>query len=257
VQQGYLNVDDLARRYVAPDITGLHPDTRIRHLLTMSSGGSLVTKPSSRPPRKLDDDTPPGPPDEYVRTVGESTEPRAPRGYGVDIEPGSMFFYDGAAADHLAEIISAATGMTSYDYMLSQVFAPMGVSAQYQAEGVDSNGDIRIGGSMLITCRDMARLGQTYLDGGVWQGNRIVDASYVALATSPSRNNPDYGYLWWLNTTGEIASAPRSMYFAAGALGQYCFVVPEARLVVATMGFGRPPLEVEQAWDILGPALLG
>ncbi len=257
INLGHLALDDPASRYVDPSITGLHPATRIHHLLTMSSGGSLVVKPSSHPPRKLNDQTPPGPPDEYVRTEGKSKEPRAPEGYGIDLEPGTMFFYDGAAADHLAEIVTAATGMRSFDFMRNEVLEPLGRrNTGYQPEGVDSNGDIRIGGSMLISCRDMARLGQLYLQGGRWGSTRLLDAAFVDAATSPSPGNPDYGFLWWLNTTGEIPAAPRSMFYAAGALGQYCFVVPERRLVVATMGFGRPPLTPQRAWEILAPALL-
>ena len=257
INLGYLALDDLASQYVAPSMTGLHPATRIHHLLTMTSGGSLVVKPSSHPPRKLIDRTPPGPPDEYVLTVGKSKEPRAPEGYGIDLEPGSMFFYDGAAADHLAEIVAAATGTRSFDFMRQEVLKPLGCrNTGYQPEGVDSNGDIRIGGSMLISCRDMARLGQLYLQKGRWGSARLLDASFVDAATSPSPDNPDYGFLWWLNTTGEIPAAPRSMFYAAGALGQYCFVVPQSRLVVATMGFGRPALTPQRAWEILAPALL-
>lgn len=257
VAQGHLAVTDLASRHVPAAQTGLHPATRIRDLLTMSSGGTLVTKPSSKPPRRLDDATPPGPPEEYGRAEGHSRERGAPASYGVSLTPGERFFYDGAAADHLAEIVSAAVGMPSYDYMMREVVAPLGCRhTDYQPQGVDSNRDVRIGGSMLISCRDLARLGRLYLAGGVWNGRRLVDADYVAAAISPSVLNPDYGYLWVLNTSGRIKNAPRSMYFAAGARGQFCFVLPEQRIIVATMGFGREQLGWGEAWDALGPALL-
>ena len=72
VKQGRLRIDDPAERYVPAARTGLLPGTTIRHLLTMTSGGSLVTKPSSKPPRRLGDTSPPGPPDEYRRSVGHS-----------------------------------------------------------------------------------------------------------------------------------------------------------------------------------------
>jgi len=257
VTQGHLMVDDLASHYVPAERTGLAASTTIGHLLTMSSGGTLVTKPSSRPPRRLDDSAPHGPPDEYRRSPGRSEEPGAPDGYGVSIDPGTRFFYDGAAADHLAEIVSAATGQASYDYMMREVLAPLGCrDTAYQPEGIDSNRDIRIGGSMLISCRDLARLGQLYLDGGRWNGEQFIAANYIRAAVSPSRLNPDYGYLWWLNRSGRIANAPKSMYFAAGARGQYCFVLPEQRLLVSTMGFGKEKLEPGEAWEALAPALL-
>nr|WP_274705082.1 serine hydrolase [Sphingomonas sp. H160509] len=254
---GKLTIDDLASRYVPAVRTGLHPDTRIHHLLTMSSGGSLVTKPSSKPPRKLTDTTPPRTPDEYHRSVRKSEERGAPEGYGVSILPGQTFFYDGAAADHLAEIVSAATGRPSYDFMMRDVIDRLGCRhVDYQPEGVDHNRDVRIGGSMLIACRDMARLGQLYLDRGRWNGRPLIDTAFVDAATRSSPRNPDYGYLWWLNTSGRISHAPRTMYFAAGARGQFCFVVPERRLIVSTMGFGAEQLSAQRAWEILGSTLL-
>lgn len=257
VTQGFISVDDLASHYVSADRTGLGQGTTIRHLLTMSSGGTLVTKRSSRPPRRLDDSSPPGPPDEYRRSAGPSEEPGAPEGYGVSIAPGSRFFYDGAAADHLAEIISAATGEPSCDYMMREVLAPLGCrDTIYLPEGIDSNRDVRIGGSMLISCRDLARLGQLYLDGGLWDGARLIASDYIRAAISPSGQNPDYGYLWWLNGCGRIANAPKAMYFAAGARGQFCYVLPEQRIVVSTMGFGKEKLEPAAAWAALAPALL-
>lgn len=257
VTQGHLRIDDLASAYVPADRTGLLPGTTIRHLLTMTSGGSLVTKPSSKPPRRMGDTTPPGPADEYRRSIGHSEERGAPEGYGVSLTPGERFFYDGAAADHLAEIITAATGRTSHDYMMQEVVAKLGCTDfAYQPEGVDRNGDVRIGGSILLSCRDLARLGQLYLDKGRWNGRSLVDPAFIAAATTPSPRNPDYGFLWWLNTSGKITKAPRLMFFAAGAFGQFCFVVPERRLVVATMGFGAGQLSGDAIWEPLAPVLL-
>lgn len=252
--QGFLNIDDLAAKYVPADRTGLNPNTTIRHLLTMSSGGTLYTKPSSVPPKRLDDPTPPGPGVEYE--WHDTQEEGKPDGYGTTILPGTQFIYDGAPADHLAGIVAAATGRTSHDYMTKEVIAALGCrNTSYQPEGVDSNGDVRIGGSMLISCRDMARLGQLYLNGGKWGRTRLLSEAYVREATSPSALREGYGYLFWLNADGGIKKAPKSMFFAAGALGQYCFVLPEQDMVIATMGFGRPGLSTDAAWDALAPVL--
>lgn len=256
VTQKRLAVDDLAARYVPAQQTGLRPDTTIRHLLTMTSGGTAMVKPSSRPPRRLDAAAAAGTPDKYRRRDDHAGVRGAPAGYADTLPPGQTFFYDGAAVDHLAEIVSAATGRPSYDYMMAEVVRAIGCRhADYQPEGIDSDRDIRIGGSMLISCRDLARLGQLYLDNGSWNGRALVDASFIRAAISPSPRNPDYGYLWWLNTTGKI-DAPRTLYFAAGARGQFCFVLPDTRTIVATMGFGAEELTVAQAWDALRPALL-
>lgn len=253
--QGLLGLDDLAARYHSAGVSGLKPETTIRHLLTMTSGGTLNVKPSSKPPRKLVDTSPRGAGVEYEwQAEGEKG---SPPGYGKTIPAGTAFYYDGAAADHLADIIAKASGRTSYRYMMDEVVAPLGCeNFDYQPEGVDGRGNIRIGGSIEMSCRDLARLGQLYLDGGVWGGRRLVAADFVRQAVAPSPLNPSYGYLWWLNTAGRVPDAPRSMYFAAGARGQFCFVLPEQDIVVATMGFGEKQLAADAAWRALGPALL-
>jgi CubicO group peptidase (beta-lactamase class C family) len=251
---GLLGLDDPVARYRSPAVSGLPAGATIRHLLTMTSGGTLVTKPSTRPPRRIGDPTPPGPGDEYVRhAVGEQG---SPPGYGVSIEPGTTFYYDGAPADHLADVVAAASGTTSHDFMMREVAGRLGCAAfGYQPEGIDRAGSVRVGGSLLLSCRDAARLGQLWLDGGRWAGQRLLTPEYVRAATSPSPLNPDYGFLWWLNTAGRVPGAPRSMFYAAGAFGQFCFVLPEHDMVIATMGFGRRPPTAPEAWVALREVL--
>lgn len=254
VMLGLLSIDDLAGKYHPSEVSGLKPQTTIRHLLTMTSGGTMNMKPSSKPPKKLDDPTPPGPGVEYEWY--KEAEKGTPTGYGLTIQPGTQFFYDGAPADHLADIISAATGRSSHRFMMEEIAAPLGCeNFVYQREGIDHNNNIRIGGSITLSCRDMARLGQLYLNKGAWAGRQFIDPGYIRDATNPSAHNPAYGYLWWLNRSGRTPDAPRSMFFAAGARGQFCFVLPEHDMVVATMGFGATQLSAEDAWKALGPCL--
>ena len=257
VQDGLLKVDDLAAKYVPPERSGLNPQVTIRHLLTMSSGGTLMTKPSSkRPPKLSDPPRPPGKGIDYVRL--SQPEPGTPPGYGRTIAPGSMFYYDGVPADHLAEIVAAAAGEPSHTYVTRRLLEPLGVeNFNYQPEGIDSNGNVRIGGSITLSVRDMARLGQLWLNEGRWGGRQLISAEYVRQAVSPSALNPNYGFLWWLNREGRIPQAPCSTFNAAGAFGQYVFVAPEERLVIATMGFDekRPPQIDRDLWAVLQPAL--
>lgn len=254
VTLGLFGLDDLVAPWHPPAHSGLHPAVTVRHLLTMTSGGTLVVKPSTRLPPKLDEAHAPGPGDEYRRLP--EGERGSPTGYGVSIEPGTRFYYDGAPADHLANVVASAAGMPSLSFMMDEVVAPLGCETlRYQPEGVDGAGNVRIGGSLLLSCRDLARLGLLFLRGGRWDGAPLIAAEYAAAASTPSALHPDYGLLWWLNTTGHIPGAPVSMFFAGGAFGQYCFVLPDHDLVVATMGFGRNPLSPQRAWEILEEVL--
>jgi len=69
------------------------------------------------------------------------------------------------------------------------------LSAAGERQGVDKNDNVHIGGSMRLSCRDMARLGQLYLNGGRWNDEQLIDAQYIRDAITPSKLNPSYGYL--------------------------------------------------------------
>lgn len=251
---GHLGLDDLVCAHLDPRDSGLHPAATVRDVLTHVSGGTVVTKPSTRPPRRIGDDTPSGPPDEYVRHA--AGEQGSPPGYGLGLEPGATFYYDGATTDHLANVVSSATGMTSHEFARREVIGPLGCEGlRYQPEGVDRAGNVRMGGSLLLSVRDAARLGQLYLNEGRWAGEQLLSSDYVAQATTSSALRPGYGLLWWLNADGSVPAAPTSMFFAAGALGQFCFVLPDHDMVIATMGFGRPSLSAQLAWEALREVL--
>lgn len=257
VTRGLLKVDDLASKYHPVEASGLHPMTTIKHLLTMSSGGTLIRKPSTQLPRKLGDTRPRGVGINYVRA--DSPQKGAPEGYGRTIVPGSMFFYDGIPADHLADVIAGASGMSSHAFIKQYLLNPLGVEEfAYQPEGIDDNDNIRIGGSIELSVRDMARLGQLWLNKGFWDGTQLIDKQYIKEATTPSENNPTYGYLWWLNCTRRVTRAPESMFYAGGAFGQYAFVLPKQNMVIATMGFSRdssPSQDSNDIWNILAATL--
>lgn len=257
VAEGLIQVNDLASKYHSPEKSGLHPDVTIKHLLTMSSGGTFVRKPSSIAPRRLDDSRPPGKGINYTYAT-EPEKPTDPEGYGKTLLPGTRFHYDGVPADHLADILANASGMSSHAYRTKFLLEPLGVEEfAYQPEGIDDNGNIRIGGSISLSVRDMARLGQLWLNKGYWGGKQLIDVEYIEAGTSPSELNPGYGYLWWLNGAGRIAEAPKDMFYAGGAFGQYAFVMPEQNMVIATMGFDRkgPRADTSSVWKLLDDVL--
>lgn len=256
VTEGLLKVDDLASKYHPPERSGLHPNTTIYHLLTMSSGGTLMAKPSSRRPDPLANPRPSQPGGGYVRK--EKPDEGTPPGYGTTLQPGVKFYYDGEPADHLSDIVAAASGKPSLKYITEHLLEPLGVeSFAYQSEGIDPNGNVRIGGSITLSVRDMARLGLLWLNMGRWDGRQLIDAEYVKQSVTPSKLNPSYGFLWWLNAAGRVKGAPQSMFHAAGAFGQFVFVLPEQNMVIATMGYDgtRNPQILQDIWNAISPAV--
>jgi CubicO group peptidase (beta-lactamase class C family) len=88
------------------------------------------------------------------------------------------------------------------------------------------------------TARDWARLGQLYLQGGVWAGRRVLPEGFVERATTPAPAAPDrnYGMHWWLNAGGTLAGVPTDAFFASGFAGQFVLVVPSRSAVLVRLG---------------------
>ena len=72
---------------------------------------------------------------------------------------------------------------------------------------------------------DMAKIGELYLNNGVWNGKQIISEQWIRDSTSVqftrSSGSANYGYQWWVRTFGE-QNYPA--YFAQGHWGQYIFV---------------------------------
>ncbi|MEA2766047.1 MAG: hypothetical protein QOK07_2451 [Gemmatimonadaceae bacterium] len=91
-----------------------------------------------------------------------------------------------------------------------------------------------LGGGMRMRPRDLLKVGQLYLDGGVWNGKRIVAQSWVTRSTSKQvegSTNGNDGYAWHRNDLKSGARTYRE-YEANGNGGQFLIVVPELDLAV-------------------------
>jgi CubicO group peptidase (beta-lactamase class C family) len=80
---------------------------------------------------------------------------------------------------------------------------------------------------------------------GVWNGQQIVPAWWIELATRSSQElNPSYGYTWWVNTLGtQWPGVPRDAFAASGYRCNRCYVIPSLDLVIVRIGSGPP------SWD--------
>jgi CubicO group peptidase (beta-lactamase class C family) len=77
------------------------------------------------------------------------------------------------------------------------------------------------------------KMGQLVLDGGVWNGRRVLDRDYVQRMTAPlvELQERRYGYFWWSQEMPYRDRQVRVVY-AAGNGGQIVMAVPELDLVI-------------------------
>src|SRR6476659_441815 len=101
----------------------------------------------------------------------------------------------------------------------------------------DLYGNFLLSGYELGTARDWARLGLLYLQGGVWNGKRLLPEGFTNFVRTPApaRSEPIYGGFFWLNRTA-YWPLPEDAYIMAGAGGQYAFIIPTHDLVVVRLG---------------------
>ena len=86
---------------------------------------------------------------------------------------------------------------------------------------------------MWINTRDEARFGLLFLRKGRWKNRQMLSEKWVKDATTPSKTNPQYGYLWWLNADRkQWPSAPESSFAALGHGANTIWIDPEHDLVI-------------------------
>lgn len=150
----------------------------------------------------------------------------------VTSRPGTVFNYSTTNTHLLCAVLQKTTGMTVYEFGKTYLFDPLdmkSVQCETDAQGISDGGN---GFSMNIY--DMLKFGQLYLNGGVWEGEQIISSKWVTDSTTlqfrRSSGSANYGYQWGVRDFGE---KKYSAYFAQGHAGQYIFVIPDLKLIIA------------------------
>ena len=104
----------------------------------------------------------------------------------------------------------------------------------------DPYGNFLTQGYELASGRDWARLGNLYLQDGVWNGERLLPEGFVKFVSTvapawQADGRPIYGGFFWINGTSELP-VPREAYYMSGAGGQTTLIVPSHDLVVVRLG---------------------
>ena len=87
------------------------------------------------------------------------------------------------------------------------------------------------------TTRDWSKLGLLYLHKGNWNGEQIINESWVKYVSTPTNDSKGrYGAQFWLNAGGKYPDAPKDMFYCSGFQGQKVFIIPSLDLVIVRMG---------------------
>jgi len=211
---------------------------RIADLLNMSSGLRI------RAPQDPDYD-PAGPyPDHvYLYTGGinafhyAATRP-------LQWPPGSVGRYrntDPVLVNYLVRLAVERRGEEYLSFPQRALFDKLGMRSVVIE--TDPYGDFLTQGYDLASARDWARLGNLYLQDGVWHGERLLPEGFVRFVSTvapawAADHRAIYGGFFWINGDGAWP-IPRDAYYMAGAGGQYTLIIPSHDLVVVRLGHYR------------------
>jgi CubicO group peptidase (beta-lactamase class C family) len=104
----------------------------------------------------------------------------------------------------------------------------------------DPYGNFLLQGYEFGSGRDWARLGNLYLQDGLWNGERILPEGFVEFVSTvapawEADGRPIYGGFFWINRDGSYP-IPRDAYYMSGAGNQNTFIIPSHHLVVVRLG---------------------
>jgi CubicO group peptidase (beta-lactamase class C family) len=171
--------------------------------------------------------------DNYGEWVGSRNWVRSALERPLECQPGVCWSYSTGNTHLLSAALTRVTGRSTLAYARRVLFDPLGIPLAPWDR--DPQGIYLGGNNMRLRPRDLAVIGQLYLDGGRAGGRQLVPEEWIRASWQPQVTSPwngyDYGYLWW---SRELAG--ERVHFAWGYGGQFLFVVPglDATVVVTS-----------------------
>lgn len=246
VEDGILKLDEK----VSDTISEWKADPRkskitIRQLLSLTSG--IDTGLNGRPP-----------------TYAEAIR------YNRKYEPGTTFEYGPVPFQIFGEVMRrklASKKETPLDYLRRRILNHIKLQV---ASWTHRDGQPNLPSGAFLTAREWAKFGQFILQGGEWEGKRIVSKKLLEECFIGTKANPNYGLTFWLNRSfdrsanigqksnerlGQVqdrlgiepettrmseegigAKYPMDIRLAAGAGKQRLYIIPSEGMVIVRQG---------------------
>jgi CubicO group peptidase (beta-lactamase class C family) len=249
IDEGYIHsVDDPITDYL-PELSARDPrfsDITIRHLLLMASGLEYT---ADRFPLFNGDDP--------LTTYYPDQREIALENTNIVDPPGEYFLYNKYHPQLLGMILERTTGVSVTEYLQTKIWDPLGMefSGSWSVDSKASDFE-KMETGVNARAIDFAKFGQLFLEGGDWNGERVISEAWVADSTQPVMpadyaayyadsdyiaampGRGYYRYMWW----GMERDDGSYDYAAEGDKGQFIYVSPQHNLVIVRNGvdYGIP-----------------
>ena len=176
----------------------------------------------------------------------------ADRRRGIDRElqsPGTFWEYNDVRVNVLAYALLELWRKPLPDVLRDEIMDRIGATSTWEWHGYQTSwtdidgtsmqsvsGGGHWGGGLWGSTRDHARFGYLALRRGTWRDEQLVSAEWFAQATTPVAIQPNYGFMWWLNTDRQqFPNASASSFLALGAGStSVIWIDPDHDLVAVT-----------------------
>ncbi len=223
------SIDDPVTKY-AKDLAGsAYEGATIRNVLNMASGVTFDEDylSFSSDINKMG----------RVLALGGSMDKFATSLKGRDRDAGTGWQYVSIDTHVIGMIIRGATGREIPELMAEKLLAPLGLEVD-PVYLTDGKGVAFVLGGLNLRTRDYARFGLLFAQGGMFNGQQVVPADWVAQSTAVSAPTEageiNYGFQWWL-----AEDAKPGEYLARGIYGQYIYIDTDSNVVVASNAADR------------------
>ncbi|KAA1242473.1 serine hydrolase [Aquimarina sp. RZ0] len=164
-------------------------------------------------------------------------------------EPGTVFEYNDVRVNVLAYSLLNIWRKPLPQVLKEKIMDPIGASTTWRWYGYKNSwvpidginmqsvsGGGHSGGGLFINTLDHARFGLLFLHNGMWKNQQLLSENWIKEATTPSKANPNYGFMWWLNQKGNRhwQGLPEHIYYAAGFGGNFIIVDKKNNIVIIT-----------------------
>jgi len=181
-------------------------------------------------------------------------------------KPATHWYYSSGSSNLLSRAIgdvSEAKGMAILPFARNFLLRPLGLADTILE--TDGAGDFIGSSYVYATGRNWLKMGQLYLQDGLWEGKRILPEDWNDIVSSPTvTSDNQYGAHFWLNKKGiKNADTPEQReqffprlseetYFFAGRDGQYVVIVPDKNMVFVRLGITRDHPVIPKVADLFG-----
>ncbi|WP_316636136.1 serine hydrolase [uncultured Flavobacterium sp.] len=155
----------------------------------------------------------------------------------AQFKPNTHWNYSSGTTNLLSRILRSQfkTQQEYLDFWYSAVIDKIGMNSMVVEQ--DMTGTF-VGSSYgWATPRDWSKFGLLYLRKGNWNGEQILDVSWVKYTSTPTNTSKGkYGAQFWLNAGGKFPDVPRDMFYCSGYQGQMVAIIPSLDMVIVRMG---------------------